>query len=238
MDVAMEEAGGEAAAGQVPQQAEVDPAAVAAAAAALREVVAADAPGFVAALFRQLAHGHPLLGAEGQQQRTGRQASSCTCAVAAAAALVWGGASPPHMLHRWWWGRRGAWLVGGGLGLPCSPAARPQIRPSCELFNARHPLLSSSCPAFFPRQAAAGHVPRRHDDQDGDQDAGQVGTAVYRCVPLCTAAYRRRLVLVGWRGVWWVLGVEGRRAAEAWLRWALRCCLSIVLLQRLGWDSR
>jgi hypothetical protein len=50
----------------------LDPAAVDAAAAALRAVVAADPPAFAAALFQQLAHGHPLLGGEAGQQRSGR----------------------------------------------------------------------------------------------------------------------------------------------------------------------
>lgn len=63
-----------AAAGEWIQQPDLDPAAVAGAAEALRVHVAADAPGFAAALFRQLAHGHPLLGADGGQQRTGRWA--------------------------------------------------------------------------------------------------------------------------------------------------------------------
>lgn len=54
----------------------VDPAAVAAAAAALRAHVAAEGAGaFGASLFRQLAHGHPLLGAEGAQQRSARSAA-------------------------------------------------------------------------------------------------------------------------------------------------------------------
>lgn len=56
---------------------EVDPAAVAAGAAALREAVRADPGAFAGALFQQLAHGHPLLGADGQQR-------SARCAVAAA----------------------------------------------------------------------------------------------------------------------------------------------------------
>lgn len=47
---------------------QVDPAAVSAAAAALRAAVLADTPAFVQALLKQLAHGHPLLGAEGQQR--------------------------------------------------------------------------------------------------------------------------------------------------------------------------
>ena len=49
----------------------VEPAAVQAAAAALREAVLADPAAFVAALFTQMAHGHPLLAGEGQQ-RTAR----------------------------------------------------------------------------------------------------------------------------------------------------------------------
>lgn len=49
----------------------VDPAAVQAAAAALRQVVLAEPAGFAAALFTQLAHGHPLLDGEAQQ-RTAR----------------------------------------------------------------------------------------------------------------------------------------------------------------------
>lgn len=50
----------------------VDPAAVAAGAAALREAVCADPAAFAGALFQQLAHGHPLLGAEGQQRSARR----------------------------------------------------------------------------------------------------------------------------------------------------------------------
>ena len=66
---------GSTAAGAAAAAAEhrVDPAAVAAAAAALREAVLADAPAFTAALFQQLAHGHPLLGGDAAQQRSGRQ---------------------------------------------------------------------------------------------------------------------------------------------------------------------
>ncbi|KAI3424360.1 hypothetical protein D9Q98_009913 [Chlorella vulgaris] len=56
-----------------PQQRRIDAAAVQAAAAALRGVVLADPAAFAAGLFQQLAHGHPLLGAEGQQQRSARQ---------------------------------------------------------------------------------------------------------------------------------------------------------------------
>ena len=70
------EAAGSAAAGtqQQPELSgegeprQVDPAAVSAAAAALRDAVLADPPAFVQALLKQLAHGHPLLGAEGQQR--------------------------------------------------------------------------------------------------------------------------------------------------------------------------
>ncbi|KAL4431419.1 hypothetical protein ABPG75_006675 [Micractinium tetrahymenae] len=61
---------GSAEAPQLPPA--VDPVAVAAGAAALREAVRADPAAFAAALFQQLAHGHPLLGAEGQQ-RSARQ---------------------------------------------------------------------------------------------------------------------------------------------------------------------
>ena len=61
-------------AGGSADERKVDPAAVAAAAAALREAVLADAPAFTAALFQQLAHGHPLLGGDAAQQRSGRQA--------------------------------------------------------------------------------------------------------------------------------------------------------------------
>lgn len=50
----------------------LDPTAVAAAAATLRAAVAADPPAFATALFQQLAHGHPLLGGEAGQQRSGR----------------------------------------------------------------------------------------------------------------------------------------------------------------------
>lgn len=59
-------AGGAAEAPQLPPA--VDPAAVAAGAAALRQAAAADPAAFAGALFQQLAHGHPLLGAEGQQR--------------------------------------------------------------------------------------------------------------------------------------------------------------------------
>ena len=60
-------AGDEAQQAQQAQQ-QVDPAAVAAAAEALRAAVLADPGAFAQALFQQLAHGHPLLGAEGQQR--------------------------------------------------------------------------------------------------------------------------------------------------------------------------
>ena len=63
---AAEPAGAAAAAGAAELQ--LDPAAVAAAAEALRAAVLADAGGFAAGLFQQLSHGHPLLGAEGQQR--------------------------------------------------------------------------------------------------------------------------------------------------------------------------
>jgi hypothetical protein len=60
-------AGSEAQQAQQAQQ-QVDPAAVSAAAEALRAAVLADPGAFATALFQQLAHGHPLLGAEGQQR--------------------------------------------------------------------------------------------------------------------------------------------------------------------------
>lgn len=61
-------AGSEAQLAQQAQQQQLDPAAVSAAAEALRAAVLADPGAFAAALFQQLAHGHPLLGAEGQQR--------------------------------------------------------------------------------------------------------------------------------------------------------------------------
>jgi hypothetical protein len=82
------EAAGSGAAPAAAEERKVDPAAVAAAAAALREAVLADAPAFTAALFQQLAHGHPLLGGDAAQQRTGRQVKTVAVTVAALAATV------------------------------------------------------------------------------------------------------------------------------------------------------